>query len=265
MAKRKPKRSLRPEQLRPELEWATIDTLTLGKRNPRGSHRLAALAESIRRHGFGQPITINRTTGNVIAGKGRLRALRRMQRAREAVPGGIRTVAGAWCVPALVASWPSDREALLDLALNGGVDGSLEGDLDAAVVAEILKTVDEADRLALGLTEPQADQYQRDQDVAYVEPVINLEGLDRSESARSVDRQTTVRLIVPPELADRARALVKKRITAAQLLARGVDHLEGANAAKTKAKTKRQGGKRSTPPAAARPARRKGRASKADH
>ena len=278
MAKRKRAKSPRPDSVKTELEWAELGALTLPKRNPRGSHRLGPVSESIRKHGFGQAITINRTTGNVVAGKGRVRALRRMKRAGEPAPGGIRTEGRAWLVPALVGSWPTDREALLDLALNGGLHGSLEGDLDARVVAEILKAADEADRLALGITEPQADQYQRDQEVPHIPPAINLDGLDRTEAASLVDRQTTVRLVIPPKLAERARALVRDGVTAAELLTRGVDALELGRKrdragprgvidekAKGTGPTQRKRGQRSATQTAKAPPRRKSRPRQGDH
>jgi hypothetical protein len=177
-----------------------------------------------------------------------------MKRAGESAPGGVKAEGKRWLVPAVSGTWPEDREGLVDLALNGGVDGSLEGELSDAVVAEVLEEASAADRLALGLTEAQVDQFQRDYEAPLIEPQIDLSGLKRTAAAETAGAQTTVRLSVPPPLAERARALVKKGVTAAELLGRGVEQIE-ANGKKT---TDPKGSRRRAAKAAKSAAGRKG-------
>lgn len=191
--------------------------------NPRGSHRIGALVRSIRRHGFGQPVTINSTTGHVVAGNGRLAALRQMKADGEQPPAGITAKGKSWIVPAYFAQWSTDREAEAALALNGGAHGSLEGDLDGQVVAEILARADEEARLALGLTEQKAVQILEDHAAPLVAPVLNLDGLERTVSHADVAETATIRLEVPTALAERVRAQLRAGMTAADLLTRALD------------------------------------------
>jgi len=167
--------------------------------NPRSTHRLKALAASLRRHGFGAALTLNATTGHVLAGNGRTRALRRMKRAGDPAPDGV-TVEGKgkrtrWKVPALWGTWPEAQEAEVALALNGGVDGSLEGDLDRDLVAHLLETSTEAARDALGLSSAQAQQYTLDHAAPVLPPQINLDGLARTAAAEDTTPTNTVKLI----------------------------------------------------------------------
>lgn len=204
-----------------------LRTIPLGKAkkmpgNPRGTHRTAALCASIRRYGFGQPVTVNETTGHVIAGNGRIAALRKMHRDGEPPPAGIEARGKVWHVPAYFGKWSTAAEAEAALALNGGADGSLEGELDAATVADILEQADQAAREALGLSDHQAEQILTDFATPTAEPQINLDGLERSAGATRNSDTSTIHLVLPLDLAEEARAALRLGTTAADLIRFGL-------------------------------------------
>lgn len=207
----------------PELGLVQLEKARPMPGNPRTAHRVGALVASLRRYGFGQPVTINQTTGHVIAGNGRLQALRKMKAAGEPPPEGITARGKSWHVPAYFGQWSTAAEAEAALALNGGADGSLEGDLDAQTVAQILEQADQAAREALGLSEAQADQILLDFSTPTVAPQINLDGLERSAGAVRNSETSTIHLVLPLDLAEEARAALRLGTTAEDLIRWGLN------------------------------------------
>lgn len=68
-------------------------------RNPK-THDLPALVTSLRAHGFVAPLILDEGTGKLVAGHGRLAALRSLAEKNEAAPDGIRVEDdGGWAVP----------------------------------------------------------------------------------------------------------------------------------------------------------------------
>lgn len=87
------------------LQLVPLDTLELWSGNPK-KHETGDLAESIRRHGFRDPIAydpqLNDGRGGVVEGNGRLQVLRTMEEASEEPPRGIAVDSeGRWLVPTL--------------------------------------------------------------------------------------------------------------------------------------------------------------------
>jgi len=210
------------------LELVDISKAKLMKNNPRKSHKIAALARSLRQYGFGQALTLNRTTGQVIAGNGRIRVLRKMKRDGEPAPAGVTVDGKRWLVPAMFGDWTEEEQGHVGTALNGGVNGSLEGDLDAEILALQLEQADDATREATGLSDEQVAQYLADFAAPYIEPQVSLEAIERTTAAAAAATERAVKLLVPEPLAKRARKIITKGTPAAELLLRGVENAEKA-------------------------------------
>jgi ParB-like chromosome segregation protein Spo0J len=86
-------------------ERRRLDELTPSPDNPRSITKAAkkALAASIKRFGFVQPVIVNETTGNVVGGHQRLEVLREQ---------------GATEVDVVVVAWTEAEERLLNVSLN---------------------------------------------------------------------------------------------------------------------------------------------------
>ena len=149
-----------------------------------------------------------------------------------------------WLVPCLVGSWSPDLELQAALALNGGPNGGLTGDLDAGLVAQIVAEAAELDRLALGISENEAEQIVADYQAPLMEPAINLDGLERVPTPGEGFELVRLRLDLPAELAAEAKAQLRTGRTPADLIQHGT---EGGASGK-KAKAERKG----SPPAASK-------------
>lgn len=97
------------------LAQVPLDDLRSNERNPK-RHELDAIAQSIRRFGFADPVVVDERTGKLAGGHGRVAALRRMRDAGEDPPDGIRRRQGSWLVPT-VRGWSSADDAEAAAAL----------------------------------------------------------------------------------------------------------------------------------------------------
>jgi hypothetical protein len=70
------------------LEYLPLRQIMSAPRNPNG-HDLPAIAASIRRHGFVEPVVVDERTGFLVGGHGRLEVLAEMRDAGEQPPEGI--------------------------------------------------------------------------------------------------------------------------------------------------------------------------------
>ncbi len=83
------------------VEYTALSDLRRWDRNPK-LHDLAAIAASIRRHGFVECIVVDERTGKMVAGHGRDETLEMMKRAGEPAPKRIKVREdGEWLVPVL--------------------------------------------------------------------------------------------------------------------------------------------------------------------
>jgi hypothetical protein len=94
------------------IEYRVLDDVVEAERNPK-DHDLGAVITSIRRFGFVNPAVEDSATGRLVAGHGRLAALRAMHEAGEAAPAGIGIDdAGRWHMPIVVgARFVTEAEA----------------------------------------------------------------------------------------------------------------------------------------------------------
>lgn len=101
-------------------------------------HVDGAIARSIARFGFVEPVVINDVTGHLLAGHGRLDALRAMRDAGDGVPVGVDVADGVWRVPSYHVHVPADDEGAVSLALNRLVEkGGWDRDMVQAMLASM--------------------------------------------------------------------------------------------------------------------------------
>ncbi len=81
-------------------------------------HDLGSINTSIDRFGFLERIIINKTTGHLIAGHGRVRTLQQMRQDGNEPPQGIEMSNGDWLVPADYVAVKKKDEIAASIALN---------------------------------------------------------------------------------------------------------------------------------------------------
>jgi hypothetical protein len=94
-----------------KLTYEYLDEIQPAEVNPK-DHDLGAIMESMRRFGFVAPLVVNTTTGNLVVGHGRAKALQQLVEEGEQPPNRI-TVdkAKRWKVPVVNVEFASDEEA----------------------------------------------------------------------------------------------------------------------------------------------------------
>lgn len=119
------------------LEAMPLDAIAEAPRNPK-AHAAGALARSVERFGYVEPMVLDERTGRLVAGHGRLADLRARQQRGEQPPEGVDP--DGWLVP-VVRGWRSRSDAEADaagIALNRvGEAGGWQRDLLATVLSEM--------------------------------------------------------------------------------------------------------------------------------
>jgi hypothetical protein len=128
------------------LDYLPLDELQPATRNPK-RHDLPLLDESLTRFGYVEPIILDERTGRLVAGHGRIDALRRRHASGEPPPEGVEIADdGRWTVPVL-RGWSSADDDEADgylLASNRLVE---TGGWDLDMLADLLPTWDEHEAL----------------------------------------------------------------------------------------------------------------------
>jgi hypothetical protein len=160
------------------LEYLPLRQIMRAPRNPNG-HDLPALAASIRRHGFVEPVVVDERTGFLVGGHGRLDVAAEMRDAGEDPPDGIvRAEADEdtemdWLLPCILG-WASrsdaEAEALLLAMMKLPKQAVASLDMLATMLDELSQgtelallgtgyTPDDLDDILAGLSEtaPQTD------------------------------------------------------------------------------------------------------------
>jgi len=109
-------------------------------RNPK-RHDLDMIHGSVRRFGFLERVIVNRITGRLIAGHGRVDMLQRQKDAGEDAPTGIEVAGGEWLVPSDYVDVPAELEEAASIALNRGTE---IGGWDDRALAEILRDINDS-------------------------------------------------------------------------------------------------------------------------
>lgn len=133
-----------PSPARPDPDTRTItyvrlDDVPEAVRNPKG-HDLALLAASIAAHGFTAPAILDERTGRLVAGHGRLHALRQMHATGKPRPDGVGQDDGHWTIP-LVRGWASADDAHADALIIADNKLTEVGGWDDRLLAEVLEDV----------------------------------------------------------------------------------------------------------------------------
>jgi hypothetical protein len=115
------------------LEYVAIEDLLAAPRNP-NAHNLPAIAESIRRHGFVEPVIRDDRTGFLLGGHGRVEVVAEMRDGGESPPDGI---TARWEVPAIVG-WSSRSDAEAEALLLAMVNLTKQPISDTQLLASML-------------------------------------------------------------------------------------------------------------------------------
>ncbi len=83
-----------------EVQYIDLDEIIEADNNPK-DHDLGVIYQSINRFGFTNPIMLNEATGKLLAGHGRLQALKLIKDANDPVPDRIVEEDGRWMVPVI--------------------------------------------------------------------------------------------------------------------------------------------------------------------
>ena len=124
------------------IEYLPLDQLTRWPGNPK-EHADDAIAASISRFGFRDPLAIDEATGRLVAGHGRLTALERAHAAGSAAPQFVQVRDdGMWLIPVTRGgSFADEAEASAYLVAHNRT--SELGGWDDKLLAEFLKPLDE--------------------------------------------------------------------------------------------------------------------------
>ena len=118
------------------IEYLPLDDVQPAERNPK-QHAVRDVMESIRRFGWTAPVILDERTGRLVAGHGRLTALRAIRDENLPVPDGVQTTGTDWLVP-VVRGWRSADEAHATAALIADNKLSENGGWDDRALAELL-------------------------------------------------------------------------------------------------------------------------------
>lgn len=137
MAKRKPAAAADPPAARLSIELVALDDVRAAPRNPK--LHSPAVRGSIERFGFADPLLRDGRTGLLVAGHGRLEALRAARAAGQAPPAGVETDAtGAWLVP-VTCGWASRSDAEAEAFLVAHNQTTIAGGWDDAALGAMLR------------------------------------------------------------------------------------------------------------------------------
>jgi len=124
------------------IEYMPLETLVAAKRNPK-RHNMAAISDAIDRHGYVRPVMLNEKTGRLVAGHGRVSALREMKLSGSKPPARVELNGdGDWLIPVVRGiSFKTEAEAEAYLLADNRV-GELGG-YDEDELRRILNDTDE--------------------------------------------------------------------------------------------------------------------------
>lgn len=128
------------------LELVPLNDFRFNPRNPK-HHAHATIGASINRFGMIEPIIVDKRTGYLISGHGRVTTLRQMRDAGEPAPDGIEVTDIDWLAPA-ITSWASANDQEAEAALVALNRTTEIGGWNTRSLADILETLTAADALA---------------------------------------------------------------------------------------------------------------------
>lgn len=189
----------------------SIDYLRLGdiefaKRNPR-SHDVDGVAGSIGRFGMAAVPVRDDRTGRLVAGHGRIKALRQMKDEGQDPPDGIDVgLDGEWLVP-VETGWASKSDAEAESYLVGDNEWSMRGGWDYPQLVEVLEEATAVDPDLLthtGITREQLAEIAAGSDLPASLDDLYAEHGDPDEKAG----WPWLRFSVPPHIQDSFEAVL---------------------------------------------------------
>lgn len=137
-----------------KLELVSLSALTGADRNPK-RHATEQLSSSIDRFGYVEPVVLDERTNRLVAGHGRVEALRVARHKGQAPPDGVVEVQGEWHVPVL-RGWRSRSDAEASAYLLASNRLSEVGGWDESELAKLVSELGEQDALeGVGFTDEQ--------------------------------------------------------------------------------------------------------------
>lgn len=139
------------------IEYVPLAEIREAARNPK-AHADAELQQSIDRFGYVEPMVWDERTGRLVAGHGRLSALRVAKEAGQAAPKGIRKKGAEWLVPVL-RGWASRSDMEADAYLLASNQLTIAGGWDELELATLLKELESGGAIeGLGFNDAQIAQ-----------------------------------------------------------------------------------------------------------
>lgn len=126
------------------VEYMSLDSVPGATRNPK--RHSGDIPVSIRRFGFTEPLLLDERTGKLVAGHGRLEAVRQLRAGKEEPPPGVRVKKGHWEVP-VVRGWSSRSDTEADAYLLASNRLTEVGGWESDGLAELLKELEGAHAL----------------------------------------------------------------------------------------------------------------------
>jgi len=128
------------------LEFMPLASLKVAKNNPK-AHDVGLISESIKRFGIGEGLLLDERTGRLVAGHGRLEALRQLHQAKAALPVGIKLQGKAWLVP-VQRGWSSKNDREAEGYLLASNQTTIAGGWNQDALSEMLGGLAQANALA---------------------------------------------------------------------------------------------------------------------
>lgn len=139
------------------IEYVPLDDVQPAARNPK-QHNLPALARSMERFGYVEPIVIDERTGKLVAGHGRVEELQRRRADGDDAPDGVRVMKnGSWRVP-VIRGWASNSDAEAEAYLLASNRLSELGGWDDQELLAMLDGMDQAIRDVTGFDSEALDE-----------------------------------------------------------------------------------------------------------
>lgn len=125
------------------VEYVPLVELKRAKRNPK-DHDLGALAVSMTRLGFLEPLILDERTGRLIGGHGRLELLAKLEGQKAAPPEGVKVSKdGEFLVP-VVRGWASQTDAEAEAAIIALNRIGEKGGWEQSTLADVLRDLQKA-------------------------------------------------------------------------------------------------------------------------
>jgi len=143
------------------IELVPLSQVQAWPRNPK-KHDEPGLDASLERFGFVNPLVLDETSGRLVAGHGRLEALRRRLEAGKPPPARVEVRGAEWCVPVLMGvSFADEAEAEAYLLADNRLTEL--GGWDQVALADMLRrpVTERAALEGTGFTDEQADRILR--------------------------------------------------------------------------------------------------------